>query len=141
VCLQIPREQFPHDRPLGRIDAHACWVTRPFRIDAIAIGRRGPGQEETGTQLHLSSPSHPLGHQRPFIFCHRAADLQHELIMGIVAHGPFQKLHSTAGALQLFQEDHLVHIIPRQTIRRGDQDTIDLGASHGIAETIEPRPI
>jgi len=34
-----------------------------------------------------------------------------------------------------------MHIITSQTIRGGDQDMIDLGASDGIAEAIEPRPI
>ena len=139
--LQLPCEQLAHDRPLSRIDAYARWIPRPLGGNAIAIGRCSPGQQDTRPSFHLPPPSHPLRNQRPFIFCHSAAALQPQRIMGGVAPGAFETLYLAACALQLFQQDHLMDIIAGQTVGCGDEDVIDLGASASIAEAIEPWPI
>ncbi|MBV9776235.1 MAG: hypothetical protein JO143_04215, partial [Acetobacteraceae bacterium] len=40
-------------------------------------------------------------------------------------------------SLQLFDQQHLVHVVARQPVRRGDQDAVQPGARGGVAQVIE----
>jgi hypothetical protein len=44
--------------------------------------------------------------------------------MGILAHRPIQEPYDRPKALQLFNEQHLVDVVPRKPIRSGDQNPL-----------------
>jgi hypothetical protein len=71
-----------------------------------------------------ASTSHPLSNQTPLILGHSSTDLQQELIMRIFAHGVIDKLDVTAPTFELFEQEHLMHIVAGQARRLGDQHTV-----------------
>src|SRR4051812_12920956 len=42
-------------------------------------------------------------------------------------------------SLQLFDQQHLMHVVARQAVRRGDQDAVQPGARGGIAQPVQAR--
>ena len=44
---------------------------------------------------------------------HRSPDLHHQLFMPVVARRPINELHRAPQALELLQEHHLMHVVPR----------------------------
>ena len=106
---------------------------------AVAIGRIGPGQQQTGAQLGEPAAAHALGNQRALVLRNSAADLQQQVVMRIIAHGAIQEFGSTSGLRPFLQEDHLVHIVAGEAVGGGDEHAVDLAALHGIAQVVQPR--
>jgi len=110
-------------------------------MDPIAIQRMRPGEEGARAHLHQAASSHALGDEGAFIFGDCAADRQHQLVMGVLAHGTFQKLHLAAAAFECFPQDHWVDGVARQAIRSRDQDHIQLPIADAITQAIQSWPI
>lgn len=70
---------------------------------------------------------------------HCAADLQQQLVVRILAHRPVEELDLSTVPLQLLDQEHLVRVVARQPVRRGDQDAVQPGARGGVAQVIEAR--
>src|SRR5262249_15001893 len=51
--------------------------------------------------------------------------------------GTVEELHNTPEALQLLEQEHLVHILARQAIRGGDEDALHLGGRDRIPKRIQ----
>jgi hypothetical protein len=51
----------------------------------------------------LTAATHALGNEGALILSHRAADLEQQLVVGVIATGSVEKLHLAAGPLQLFE--------------------------------------
>lgn len=132
-----PGEQVAHHRRLRFVQPNACRVARPLGIKPVAIGRPRPGQQHAGAQLAQTAAAHPLGDQGPLILGHRAADLQQQLVVRIVAHRPVEELDGHAVFLQFLDQEHLVHVVARQPIRRGDQDAVQPSACGGVAQMVK----
>ncbi len=49
--------------------------------------------------------------QVALVFGHRSADLQHELVVGILAHRPLEKLDLAATFFQFLNQEHLIDIL------------------------------
>jgi hypothetical protein len=65
----------------------------------------------------LAAATHTIADQAPFLFCNGTTDLKQQLVMGVLAHRPVQKLHWAAALFHFFQQEHLVHEITRQSVR------------------------
>ena len=135
VC-QVPCEDLLNHGSFCRIDLHAARVARAVRVDAVAIGHTGPGQQRATTQLGQPPPPHPLGNEGALVFGHRPTDLQQQLVVGVGRHGTVEELDHTAKALQFFQQQDLVDILARQAIRRGDEDALHFRTGHRVAQRI-----
>src|SRR5918994_3650004 len=61
------------------------------------------------------------------------------MIVRVVAHGTVKELGGTAGLRPLFQEHHLMHVVAREAVGRGDEHAVDLASLHGVAQAVEPR--
>src|SRR5260370_33460677 len=109
-------------------------------IEAIAIGRPRPRQEQACAILVLSSPSHPLGNQAALVFGHRSTDLQKQLIIGILAHGPLQEVDLAAESFQLLYEQHLMHILTCEPIRRACYRRINAASGALVTYVVHSRP-
>lgn len=57
--------------------------------------------------------------------------------MRIAAQGPVEELHHTAEALELLQQEDLVDILAGETIRRRDEDALDMRGGDGVAQGVE----
>ena len=88
-------------------------------------------------QLGLAPPSHALGNQGALVLGHGGANLQQQLIMRIITHGPLDKLDPTATLGEFIDQEHLMHIVACQAIGRGDQHTFKGGHGRPVAEAIE----
>ena len=57
--------------------------------------------------------------------------------MGIITHGTRDTFDPTTTLSEFIDQEHLVHIVTRSTIRGGDQDTCKSGHGRPIPEAIE----
>ena len=102
-------------------------------METIAIGRSGPRQQHAGTIFAQATTAHAFGNQSALIFSNCAANLQQQLIMGILAHRPIKKFNLTIMSLKFLDQQHLMHIVARQAIGRGQQDSIKVCGGRSIA--------
>ena len=131
--------EVPDDGGLGRVGRDAFRVARPVRADAVPVGRAGPGQQHAGAQLGQAPAAHALGDQRALVLGHGAPDLQQQVVVRVVAHGTVEELGGAAGVRPLLEEHHLVHVVARQAVGRGDEHAVELAAFHGVPQAVEPR--
>ena len=61
------------------------------------------------------------------------------MVVRVVAHRPVEELGGAAGLRPLLQQHHLVHVVAREAVGRGDEHAVDLAALDGIAQAVEPR--
>lgn len=57
--------------------------------------------------------------------------------MGVITHRPLDDLDPTATLGECIDQEHLLHIMARSTIRCGDQHTFHRGHGHPIPESIQ----
>jgi hypothetical protein len=138
--LQIPVEQLRHQHRLGPLYPDPGHIPGPLGVQPVAERRRGPRQQRASPQLRLTAAAHPLGDQRALVLSHRPADLQQQLIVGILAHRPVQKLDLAAVPAQLVQQQHLVDIVAGQPVGRGDHHQVNLGQRRVISQAVQARP-
>jgi hypothetical protein len=89
----------------------------------------------------LAAAAHPVRNEGAFIFGHGPANLEQQLIMGVVTHRPLQKLYLASVLGQLFEEHHLMDIVTCQSIRGGEEDPLERAQGGAIAQPIQARPI
>jgi hypothetical protein len=128
-------------RSFRRLYLDTRWIARPIRMHPIAIGWSGPGEQDTGPQFHLSPPSHAFRNQRTFIFCHGTAYLQQEVVMGVLADGPIEKVDLASRALELVQEHHVMDIVAGESIGAQHQHTVDNALTELVPKAIKPRTV
>jgi hypothetical protein len=136
--VEVARKQRGDDRGLSEIDGDTTGVSGTVRMEPVAGGRTSPGQQEAGLQLHEAAATHPLGDQRPLVLGHGTTDLEHELIVGVVAHRPVEEVHLAANVGKLLQQHHLMHGVAGQAVRCGDDDAVQFTAVDGIAQAVQP---
>jgi hypothetical protein len=136
--LAVHREKLGDDRGLGRVGRDAARVARPIRVHAVAVRGVGPRQQQAGAQLGQPPAAHALGDQRALVLGHRAADLQQQVVVRVVAHRTVEELGGAAGARPLLQEHHLVHVVAGEAVGRRDEHAVDLAAFDGVAQAVEP---
>src|SRR5215510_15993267 len=100
MIIQIPGEDFGDDSGFSGIQSHARRVTRSFRIDSIAVWRSRPGKQRSSAQFRQSPTAHTFSDQCPLVFSDRAANLQQQLIVWVLAHRAIQKLHPATMTLE-----------------------------------------
>jgi len=62
--------------------------------------------------------------QVALVFGYRSADLQHELVVRILAHRPLEKLDLAATFFQFLDQEHLIDILAGQSVWSRDQNPI-----------------
>jgi len=138
--LQVPVEQLRDQHRLAGLCPDCGRITGPLGIQPVAERRAGPRQQRARPQLGLPPPAHPLGDQRALVLGDRAADLQQQLVVRIVAHRPVQELHLAAMAGQLVDQQHLVDVVAGQPVRRSDQDQVQVGQRRMIPQPVQAGP-
>jgi hypothetical protein len=71
-----PGEQVTDHSGLRLVQPHAGWVTRPFGVEPVTVGRPRPGKQGSGPQLAQATTPHPLGDQSSLVLGHGTTDLQ-----------------------------------------------------------------
>ena len=64
--------------------------------------------------------------------------MQQQLVVRILAHRAVEKFDLAAMRFELFEQQHLMDIIARQPVGRGQHHPIDAALPYGIAQTIQP---
>jgi hypothetical protein len=141
VFIQIKIEHLSHHYCFCFVEFHLGGVPGTVRIHLVPIQWSSPRQQDSGPVLGLTAAPHPLGNQGTFVFCHGSPNLQKQLIVWILADRTIQKFNPTAIFLPFFQQQHLMNIIPCQTIRRSDHNTVYFPRTHPVPQLIQTRPI
>jgi hypothetical protein len=68
-------------------------------------------------------------------------DLQKQLVVGVITNRSLYEIDSAAGLAELFQEQDLIGITPRQAVRTVNRDDIDLPFAGRVAQAVKGRPI
>src|SRR3954462_2054276 len=138
--LSIPDEHLSDCGGFGRVLAQASRVTGVIGIHTVAVRRLRPGQQDSGLKLAKTATAHPFRDQAALVLGHRAADLQQELVVWILAHRPVEGLDLAACGRDLLPEEHPMHIVAGQPVRGGDQDAIQLTHRRPISQPLQARP-
>jgi hypothetical protein len=85
----------------------------------------------------LPAAPHPLSNQGALVLGHRAADLEHQLVVRIIAHRPIEELDSAARPLQFGEDHHLMDVVAGQPIGRGQEQKIERRLGRLIAQVKE----
>ena len=109
--LQVTGKEVCNDSDLGWLQADSRRVTRTRWIDAETVGWARPGKQSTCLILLSPSPSHPLSNQASFILGNRSTDLEQELIVRILAHGPIDKLDLAPSLFKFLHQEHLMNVV------------------------------
>jgi hypothetical protein len=138
--LQVLRDHVAHHCRRSLLDAHSGRIPWVLGIQPVAVGCPRPGQQHAGLELTQSAPAHPFGDECALVLGDCAAHLQEQLVMRVLAHGPFQERDLAPAAGPLVQEQHLVHVMARQAVRRGHQHAVQGRGRHRIAQPLESWP-
>jgi hypothetical protein len=136
-----PREDLGDPGGLDGIEPQALGITWALGIHDIPVGGDGPGPQLATAQLRLSAPSHPVGDQGAFILGYGPPDLEQELIVRILTHGPVQELDRTAPLGEFLDEEHLMDIIAGQPVGGREQNPCKGGQGGAIPQPIQAWPI
>ena len=89
----------------------------------------------------LAAASQPIRDEGAFILGHRAPDLEQELIVRILTHGPLQELDRTAPLGAFVDEEHVMDIITSQPVGSGHEHKVEDGQGSAIPQPIQARPV
>src|SRR5215831_7449889 len=141
IRFEIAGKDVLDDGPFDRLDLHASRITGAIWRPTIAVRRTGPWQEDPCPELHLTPTAPAFGDQGAVIFGHGSADLSHEMRLRILPQRLIQKLNPTTSPLEFFQQHHLLDIIPGESIRARDDDTLDRGLFDAVPEPVQSWPL
>ena len=137
--LQVPGEELRDERRGRGIPPHARRVARVLRVDLVAQGHADPRQELARAEPVEAPPAHPLGDERALVLGDRAANLQEQLVVRVLAHRAVDEHRLAASPRQFLQQEHLVDVFAREPVRRGDQDHVQLRGGRAVAQGVEAR--
>ena len=138
--LEVGREDLRDHSRLRLVEAHSGGIARPVGIHPQTVGGVRPRQQEPRLVLGKPPAAHPLGEQRPLVLGHRSPYLQKELVVRLGAHRPLHELHPAAALLELFDQNHLVDVVARQTVRGGHHDDLEFAHPRLVAQGVEGGP-
>jgi hypothetical protein len=143
--FEVPGEHLLYDRRCAGLGLHARRIARMVKIEPVAKERPAPGQQLSRTHVRQAAAAHPLAQQCALVFGDSPPDLQQQLVVGILAHGPLQELDRTAVLLKFLNKEHLVHIFAGQPIWCGHHDPVKLRQAGSVTQlvksgTIQARP-
>ena len=61
--------------------------------------------------------------------------------MGVLTHRPVEELDLASRCGEFLKQEHLVDVVARQTVGRGDQHDIEHVRGHAIAQPLQPGPL
>jgi hypothetical protein len=137
----VPVKDLSDNLGFDRFQAHPAGVTWPFRVEDVAIRRHRPGQQQATAQLGLPASPHPFGNEVALVLSNRAANVQQQLVVGVLTHRSFQKLNPAAHLLQVVHQQHLMNVIASQAIRRGYQNQLKSGHCRMVAQPVQAGPV
>jgi hypothetical protein len=140
--VSIPGKDLTYNVGFDRINLYPAWISGSLRVQDISVWRSSPRQQASGSKFGLPPTSHSLGNQVALIFGHRPTDLKQELVMRIIIlHWAFKKLDVTTQCFHFVNQQNLMNIFTRQSIRCGYQDQFESCHAGGISQSIQARTI
>jgi hypothetical protein len=141
VFLEIKSEHLADNRCSCFIEGQLGGVPGMIRIHLVSIGRHCPGQQDPSLVFSLTTTSHPIGNQGTLIFCNGSPNLQEQLVVWILADWMVQKFDPTTTFLPFFQQQHLVNIVPCQTIWGSDHNAVYFPCNHPVSQAVQGCPV
>jgi hypothetical protein len=133
LWVGIPGEDLGHHRGFDRVDPQAPGIAGALGSHEIAIRWHAPRPQLATAQPGLAAASHPVGDEGALVLGHRAPDLEEELIVGILTHGPLQKFHLAPPRCQFLEEAHVMDIVPGHAVSQAIQaGTVELGSAIAV---------
>ena len=141
IFLQVKCKHLTHDRCFRLVDRDLGGISGAIWIDLVPINWLGPGQQYPSSVFSLTPATHPVSNQGAFVLGNRTSDLQNQLVMGVLTDRAIQKFHLTTIFLPFFQQQHLVNIVPSQTIRHCHHKAVDLSGCYSVSQAVQTRPV
>ena len=136
-----PRKDPSHDPSLVLQDlvaGHAAAV--PLADIAVAIGRaRQHADRALACGVALAAPA-ALQDLGPLVLGHHALDLQQQIVLRREADRPIEEDDLNPRPVELVNQQHLISVAPRQSVRGVDVQAIKVAGRHGITQTLEGGP-
>ena len=105
-------------------------------IELVAEGGSAPRQQMACPQMGEAAPAHPVADQGALILSDRPTNLQQQLVVRVLPHGPLNKLDAAAMRLEFLNEHGLVHVLARQPIWRSYDHALELGQRRPVAQLV-----
>jgi hypothetical protein len=137
TLVGAPAEQIGDNGGLGGIGAGASGVARAIGVGPVSVRCPGPRRHQPALQLVEASATHALSDQGAFIRGDGPADLQEQPVLGIVGERSIGELYPAAVTPEFIQEQDLMDLVTRQSIRFGDEDAVELGQDGEVPEPVE----
>ncbi len=140
VLVDVPAEDLPHDLRLGlrHLDVGRDAVT-PWN-PPVAVGDLPPAHFALSRAKELASTV-AFRDLDAFVFGDRSLDLGEQARLRIIGEGLVEKDHLDAEALELFENQDLIGVLPREAIRTQDQDGRERSGLGAVAQPVEARPV
>jgi hypothetical protein len=130
ILIRVPPKPIDDQRRFRRI----AWS---LRVGSIAVGWSRPRQHRTGLPLVPPTAAGSLGDARAFGLGNRPANRPEELILGIIGERSIDERDATAMTWAFLHQEHLMDVVPGQTIGVGEEEVIALSEGGAIAERVE----
>jgi len=88
--------------------------------------------------MQLAAPR-PLGNLGPLVLGDHALELHQQLILGRLGLAPLEKPHFSTEARELLDQQRLVHVAPREPVRRVAEYHLDPDLGHHVAQALQGR--
>src|SRR5215212_10024394 len=135
-----PRKDPPHDPSLVLQDLVAGHAAVLLADIAIAIGRaRQHADRALARGVALAAPA-ALQDLGPLVLGHHALDLQQQIVLRREADRPIEEDDLDPSPVELVDQQHLISVAPRQSVRGVDVQAIKVAGRYGIAQTLERGP-
>lgn len=98
--FQVGGKDGSDDGRLRRLDLDASGLAWALGMQPVGVGRAGPGEQDARTQLRKPTPAHALRNEGALVRGDRTANLEQQVVVGILTHGVVEKLHQAALTFQ-----------------------------------------
>src|SRR5215210_3239576 len=136
-----PRKDPSHDPSLVLQDLVAGHTASVSLADiAVAIGRARQNADRAlarGVALAAPAALQDLG---PLVLGHHALDLQQQIVLRREADRSIEEDDLDPSPVELVDQQHLISVAPRQSVRGVDVQAIKVAGRYGITQTLERGP-
>jgi hypothetical protein len=137
IFLQVIGKHLAHNRRFCFVYSDFGRIPGTFWLRLIPKGPLPPRKQDSSSIFDLTSTAHPVGNQGTFILRNRPTNLQNQLVMGILAHGTFQKFNPATVPFQFFQQQHLVNVVPSQAVWGCHRNTVNFSGGDPIPQPVQ----
>ena len=135
--IGLPGTHVLHHSSLDWVKAYAAGIARAVGSKQRARGCSRPRQKLATAPLGWAPSAPALGNEGPLVRGHGGADVEPELSMRILTHGPLDTLDTAATLGECIDQEHLRHRVPCEASGRRHQPACKGGHRCPVSESVQ----